>query len=487
MEHTSSASLPDLAHGRASALLCLQNAVLEAVAVGRELSEALTLLCHGVEHLAGDVMCTVLLLEGSRLRHGAAPSLPPAFVAAIEGSAIGAAAGSCGTAAYTGCAVEVSDIEHDPLWVDYKAFALPHGLRACWSSPIFAHDGQILGTFALYFREVRGPGDLHRDAVRIATPLAAIAIERSRMDCAEHARVAELAASNARIELLNHTLEQRVAERTHDLSRRNEELARAFEELQRTHSQLFEARKLVSLSRLVVGVAHELNTPIGNARVLSTTLLERCNAFRKTADGPLRRSEMLQFTNDMTEGCRILAHSLEMAADRVGRFKSVAVDHSSSPRRSFVLRELIEDIAALFEPVMGRRGCGLQLDVPGDIELDSYPEPLGQVLSNAFDNALEHGLHDRTRGRIVVSVTRPTAGEVELRISDDGSGIADDILDRVFEPFFTTRLAEGYSGLGLHVAHNIVHDLLGGTLSLDRTAPLGTTLLVRIPLVASLA
>jgi signal transduction histidine kinase len=491
MEHPSSLSLPlssaSAGLERIAHLLSLQNTVLEAVAIGRELSEALTLLCHGVEHLADDVMCSVLLVEGGQMRHGAAPSLPLTFVAAINGSAIGAAAGSCGTAAYTGRAVEVRDIEHDPLWADYKVFALPHGLRACWSSPIFAHDGKILGTFALYFHEVRGPGELHRDAVRIATPLAAIAIERSRMDSAERARVAELAISNARIEQLNYTLEQRVEERTQDLSRRNEELARAFDELQRTHSQLFEARKLVSLSRLVVGVAHELNTPIGNARVLSTTLLERCNAFRKLAEGPLRRSEMLEFTKDMAEGSRILAHSLEMAADRVGRFKSVAVDHSSSPRRSFVLREVIEDIAALFEPVMGRLGCDLHLEVPGDIQLDSYPEPLGQVLSNAFDNALEHGLRGRSQGRIVVSVTRPSAGQIELRISDNGTGIAEGIVGNVFEPFFTTRLADGYSGLGLHVAYNIVHGLLGGTLEVDRAAPVGMTLLLRIPLIAPLA
>ncbi|MEC5388156.1 GAF domain-containing sensor histidine kinase [Uliginosibacterium sp. H3] len=492
MEHpvsiVSPLSAASVEQGRASALLCLQNAVLEAVAVGRDLSDALSLLCHGVESLAGDVMCSVLLLEDGLMHHGAAPSLPAVFVAAIDGSPIGPNAGSCGTAAFTGLPVEVHDIEHDPLWEDYKSLALPHGLLACWSSPILAHDGQILGTFALYFREVRGPDALHRDAVRIATPLAAIAIERSRMDSAEHARVAALAASNERIEQLNYTLEQRVLERTRDLSTRNEELARAFEELQRTHGQLLEARKLVSLSRLVVGVAHELNTPIGNARVMATSLLERCNAFRRLADGPLRRSEMMSFTDDLSEGCRILADSLEMAADRVGRFKSVAVDHSSSLRRSFVLRELVEDIAALFEPAMGRYGCVLRLEVPSDILLDSYPEPLGQVLSNVFDNAVEHGLPTRQQGGepscVLVSVTRPTEAHVQLSISDNGGGIAEDVADRIFEPFFTTRLSEGCSGLGLYVARKVVNELLGGTIALDRRASAGTTLLLRIPLVA---
>ncbi len=291
LEPGTSASNPDGVHQRVADLLSLQNAVLEAVAIGRELPEALALLCREFERLDADVVCSVLLLEDKWMWHGAAPSLPEAFVRAIDGCPIGPFAGSCGTAAYTGKAVEVIDIENDPLWQDYRSFALPHGLRACWSSPIFSRDGAILGTFALYFTERRGPSEVEREAVRVSTPLAAIAIERNRMEATERARVIELAASNARIEQLNQTLEQRVAQRTADLRQRNAELARAFEELQRTHGQLFEAKKLVSLSHLVVGVAHELNAPIGNARVLSTTLLERCQCFSdkgRSADAALR-------------------------------------------------------------------------------------------------------------------------------------------------------------------------------------------------------
>jgi signal transduction histidine kinase len=470
---------------RVSELLSLQNAVLEAVARGYELSETLDLLCREVEGLAGDALCTVLLLVGDRMWHGAAPSLPPAFMSAIDGSPIGPQAGSCGAAAFTGKDVEVIDIEHDPLWADYRSFALPLGLRACWSSPIFSRDGAILGTFALYFKESRGPGDCHREAVKVSTPLAAIAIERSRMDTAEHIRIAELAASNARFEQLNHTLELRVAERTSDLHRRNAELARAFEELQRTHGQLFEAKKLVSLSHLVVGVAHELNTPIGNARVLSTALVERCNAFLKHIDEPMKRSEMLGFVAEVGEGCQILAHSLEIAADRVGRFKSVAVDHAASPRRNFVLREIVEDIAALFEPVIARMGCLLHIDVPADILLESYPGPLGQILSNALENALEHGLQGCEQGgRVTISARPLSPSHIEIRIEDDGSGIPSEVASHVFDPFFTTRLADGYSGLGLHVAHNIVCSLLGGSIRIDPERPSGTALIVHIPVVA---
>ncbi|MDB5800377.1 MAG: histidine kinase [Rhodocyclales bacterium] len=481
---TSSADKP---YDRVADLLSLQNAVLEAVAIGRELPDALELLCREFERLNAGVVCSVLLLEDKRMRHGAAPSLPDAFVKAIDGSPIGPQAGSCGTAAYTRKAVEVTDIATDPLWQDYRSFALPYGLRACWSSPIFSRDGAILGTFALYFRKHRGPGEFEREAVRVSTPLAAIAIERSRMEASERARQAELAASNTRIEQLNQTLEQRVAERTGDLRQRNAELARAFEELQRTHGQLFEAKKLVSLSHLVVGVAYELNTPLGNARVLSTTMLERCQAFRKSTEAPMRRTDMLQFLADMTEGCEILARSLGNAADRIGRFKAIAVDHSTSSRRRFVLREVVEDVAALFEPVLDRLLCRIELDVPGDIMLDSYPGPLGQVLSNALDNALEHGLKEHDHGVIHIGAARATPSSIEIRIRDNGCGIPPHVIDNVFDAFFTTGLADGYSGLGLHVAHNIVHGLLGGTISIDSSALQGATVVVNIPLTAPTA
>jgi signal transduction histidine kinase len=471
-------------HQRVADLLALQNSVLEAVAIGRDLSDTLTLLCNGFERLDAGVVCSVLLLEDDCMWHGAGPSLPPEFITAVDGSPIGPHAGSCGTAAYTGQPVEVIDIENDPLWQDYKSFALPFGLVACWSSPIFSRDGAILGTFALYFTSHRGPGEFEREAVRVSTPLAAIAIERYRMESAEHARVAELAASNARIEQLNQTLEQRVAQRTADLRQRNTELARAFEELQRTHSQLFEAKKLVSLSHLVVGVAHELNTPIGNARVLSTTLLERCQAFQKRAEAPMSRADMFRFIADVTEGCQILVHALETAGDRIGRFKAIAADHSTSSRRHFVLREVVEDIAALFEPVFERLPCKLELDVPGNIMLDGYPGPLGQVLSNALDNALEHGLKERDHCAIHLSATCTTLLNVEIRIQDNGCGIPQQVINNVFDPFFTTRLADGYSGLGLHVAQNIVHGLLGGSIAIDSVDSQGTTVIVNIPVVA---
>jgi GAF domain-containing protein len=119
------------------------------------LNEILDNLCRLVEAQAGDVLASILLLDGNRLRHGGSPSLPKAFTDAINGAVIGPSAGSCGTAAYRGQPVIVEDIATDPLWADYRDLALSHSLCACWSTPVFSSQGKVVATFAMYYREPR--------------------------------------------------------------------------------------------------------------------------------------------------------------------------------------------------------------------------------------------------------------------------------------------------------------------------------------------
>ncbi|MGP1609449.1 MAG: diguanylate cyclase, partial [Burkholderiales bacterium] len=165
---------------RADALMVSGHHVLELIAGGGELPVILDALCKRMEtHLFG-ALCSVLLLDGDgrHLRGGAAPSLPLAYSRAIDGLAIGPLAGSCGAAAFLGEQVIVEDIANSPLWVDYLAFAEQHGLYACWSTPIFSATRQVLGTFAVYYRRPKRPGDNELLVISHATRLAAVAIER---------------------------------------------------------------------------------------------------------------------------------------------------------------------------------------------------------------------------------------------------------------------------------------------------------------------
>ena len=155
-----------------------ENRILEMVARGNSLSHVLEGLCRLVEKQAPGVLASVRLLDGDRLRHGGAPSLPKAYVDAIDGTVIGPTAGSCGTAAYRAQQVIVSDIATDPLWRDYRELALPHSLRACWSTPIFSTDGNVIATFAMYHREPRSPSQRDQDIVEQITNLAGVAIQR---------------------------------------------------------------------------------------------------------------------------------------------------------------------------------------------------------------------------------------------------------------------------------------------------------------------
>ncbi len=166
------------------ALLAGEKRVLEMISCGARLADILAVLAGTVEAQGGEVLCSILLLDtsGTRLLHGAAPSLPESYCQAIDGVVIGPNVGSCGTAAYRRAAVAVADIAVDPLWAEFRALALGHGLRACWSSPILATNGQVLGTFAIYAREPRKPMLCDWQLIDRATHLASIAIERTRAE-----------------------------------------------------------------------------------------------------------------------------------------------------------------------------------------------------------------------------------------------------------------------------------------------------------------
>jgi PAS domain S-box-containing protein len=164
------------------ALSVLDKIVLQTILSHEPLSTVLHSLCVTIEQSFAGLTCSVLLVDpdGATLRHGAGPSLPPSYIQAIDGARIGPRSGSCGTAAYRAQPVVVIDIATDPLWRDYRDLALAHSLRACWSMPILAETGNVLGTFACYYHEPRTPDAYHLLLIDRAVHLAGIAIEHCR-------------------------------------------------------------------------------------------------------------------------------------------------------------------------------------------------------------------------------------------------------------------------------------------------------------------
>ena len=188
---------------RREALLAGENRVLEMVAKGNSLGDILDHLCRLVEELSPGVLASILVMDpnGRQLRHGAAPNLPKAYNDTIDGLVIGNSAGSCGTAAYRAEQVIVSDIANDPLWADFRELALAHSLRACWSTPIFSSEGNVIGTFAMYYREPRSPSPPEQDAIKHITYLAGVAIQRKLAEAARRESEAYLAEAQR----LSHT------------------------------------------------------------------------------------------------------------------------------------------------------------------------------------------------------------------------------------------------------------------------------------------
>ena len=179
-------------NGDDHAFAAAQRAVLEAIALGQPLAQVLHAIVELIEAQSSGMMCSIVLIEhGGRIRHIAAPHLPSEYIQAIDGAQIGPQAGSCGTAAYTRKPVIVEDVATHPAWTDYRNLALSHGLRACWSTPIAAPDGQVLATFAIYYREIRRPTAQELEWIEVGTYLAyvALASERARLSQIEQHRM----------------------------------------------------------------------------------------------------------------------------------------------------------------------------------------------------------------------------------------------------------------------------------------------------------
>ena len=285
------------------------------------------------------------------------------------------------------------------------------------------------------------------------------------------------------LRLLNTSLEEKVRHRTRSLTQANERLQQALDELRQAQAQLVQADKLAALGSLVAGVAHELNTPIGNALMAITTLRERATGFAQRLDAGVRRSDAVRLLEQIGTAGDIAERNLHRAAELLRSFKQVAVDQTSTQRRIFDLRELVAELVLTLQPTLKRTPYRLDIDIPPGITLDSYPGPWGQVMTNLIQNAIVHAFEGRDHGTIGVKAVADDES-VTLMVVDDGCGMGAEVQARAFDPFFTTRLGRGGSGLGLHIVHNLVTGLLGGHIDLSSAAGRGTTFCIRCPRIA---
>jgi signal transduction histidine kinase len=253
-----------------------------------------------------------------------------------------------------------------------------------------------------------------------------------------------------------------------------------------TQRYLIETERLAALGGLVAGVSHEINTPVGTSLTVASTLARRCTAFAdQIAAGEVRRSQLDEFTDSCRDASEQLVANLQRAGELIQSFKQVAVDRSHADRRTFDLKIVTEQIVASVRPGLPKsRRNSIALELPADVTMDSYPGAYGQVLTNLIFNAFTHGLAERTGGRVLIRAQRVGADRVEITFADDGAGIPGEVQRHVFDPFFTTRRAQGNTGLGLYIVHNLVTQHLGGAIALTSAPGQGTTISMTLPLVA---
>ena len=264
---------------------------------------------------------------------------------------------------------------------------------------------------------------------------------------------------------------------------KNVELASTLDELKTTQKQLLESEKYAALGSMVAGIAHEVNTPVGNSLMAASILNNATNKFKASFDlGELKKSSLQAYLEKSKSSSEILLTNLQRAAELIQNFKQVAVDQTSLEQRSFEVKDYIEKILLSLAPQI--QNTSHQIKVIGDnaISIRSYPGALSQIITNLVVNSLTHAYHNLDKaGQLQVEISQQD-DKVLITYSDDGRGIPAESLDKVFEPFFTTARDRGGSGLGLHIIYNLVTQNLKGTILCESTVGVGTKFAIALPL-----
>ncbi len=281
--------------------------------------------------------------------------------------------------------------------------------------------------------------------------------------------------SNARLAALNGALEDQVADRTKHLSE-------TVDRLQLAQDRLVQSEKLASLGRLVAGVAHEVNTPVGTALTTATHLAQQVEAAEEAmAAGTMTRRQLSDFLLEVKEAANLLTTTVERTAAVVQSFKQIATERSDETRRRLDLHDLLMELRPAMEVRTDAPHVRFVLESKPGLVLETNGGALTQVLGQLLSNCMDHAFPDKCAGTVRVVASLTPDGAVDLLVEDDGVGINPDIRPRLFEPFTTTGRADGRTGLGLHMVYTLVAGPLGGTVSVIDRPDGGTSVHVRLP------
>lgn len=275
---------------------------------------------------------------------------------------------------------------------------------------------------------------------------------------------------------LKENLEQLVKVRTNELELAQQRLHESMEQL-----TISEAKATVST--LIASVSHELNSPIGNSVMAATSFHDVATQFRdKFESGMIRRSDVSNFLEELIEMARLIHRNLTRAAELLSNFRQVSADQASEQRRRFDLGETVREVIESLRPSLKRQPHRIELDIPPNIILDSQPGSLGQIIINIINNAYLHAFEDRTDGLLVIRAEQ-IGSQVMISFTDNGTGIPPEHLGKILEPYFSTKIGAGGTGLGMAIVNNLVTKSLKGTIQIESRLGVGTRFEITVPLV----
>ncbi|HWR38411.1 MAG TPA: ATP-binding protein [Patescibacteria group bacterium] len=291
------------------------------------------------------------------------------------------------------------------------------------------------------------------------------------------ARTGELQALNERMQDKNEELSNKNSE----LQTVNEELQRVNKELQTTQAVLARSEKMIAVARLVTGVAHEINTPIGVCVTVASHLADRTRTVDSLCQqGLIRRGDLQDFLNETEESATLVLENLQQAASLISRFKQVSVDQNSEKPQAFLLNDCIKSAFYLLDDEIQSAGHEVQITGGEGVWIKTYLSPLEEIFRNLLRNVLDHAFSPGQPGLISVSL-QTDKNQLHIRFADNGKGMEEETLDKVFDPFFTTARKRRGAGLGLSVVYNLVTQLFDGSIEFWSRPGRGTSVYLTLP------
>ena len=272
---------------------------------------------------------------------------------------------------------------------------------------------------------------------------------------------------------------------SHQLEKDKKDLATSLEREKLLQDELVEAEKMASLGILVAGVSHELSTPIGGAVMSVSSIQQRTQEIEKKFDNALSKRELQEYLEHCEKSAQLALENLSRSGDLIKRFKRLAVDRGNEESASFNLALTVDDLVRSLGPLLKKRKTNIEVSVPDNITMMSYPGVLSQVLQNLITNSIDHAMTKEKPLEIYLKAFTQDK-QVVITVRDNGAGISDSVRHRIYEPFITTSRGQGNTGLGLHLVHQWVNRVLEGQIAFD-SSNAGTVFILTIPQNVSVA